>query len=130
MDYVVEQYDKEHRISFTDLKEKYLMRQWLQFQTTTQGPMIQQIFHWGGPPFASNLEAHAAYVKDVRHVFKVLNDELADKQWLVGDKCSAADLSYVSFHTRLDAIMRYVSRTHRLRSCLSCLELEKLTPKF
>jgi len=36
----------------------------------------------------------------------VLNDELAEKQWLVGGKCSAADLSYVAFHSRLDFIMR------------------------
>ena len=35
----------------------------------------------------------------------MLNDELADKQWLVGDKCSAADLSYVPFQSRIDALM-------------------------
>lgn len=35
-----------------------------------------------------------------------MNDELADKEWLVGGKCSAADLSYVPFHSKLDFIMR------------------------
>lgn len=35
----------------------------------------------------------------------MLDDELSGKQWLVGDKCSAADLSYVPFHGRIDFIM-------------------------
>ncbi len=43
MDYVGEQYDKEKRISFTTSQEQYHMKQWLQFQTTTQGPILQHI---------------------------------------------------------------------------------------
>lgn len=104
MDYILDQYDAEKRITFTTLPEQYHMKQWLQFQTTTQGPALQGVFHWAF--VESNPEAHARYVKDLRRVLQVLNDELADKEWLVGGKCSAADLSYVPFHSKLDFIMR------------------------
>lgn len=79
------------------------MKQWLEFQVTTQGPVLQQIFRWSF--LESNPTARAGYVKDFRHVLQILNDELADKEWLVGDKCSAADLSFVPFHSRIPSIM-------------------------
>ena len=80
------------------------MKQWLQFQTTTQGPLLQHIFHWSF--LDPNPAARASYVKDFRRILKLMDDELVDKTWLVGDKCSAADLSFVSFHSRIDFIMR------------------------
>lgn len=104
MDYLLDQYDTEKRLSFTDLKDQYHMKQWLQFQTTTQGPLLQHIFHWSFRE--SNPGARAGYIKDFRRILKLLNDELTEKEWLVGNKCSAADLSFVSFHSRIDFIMR------------------------
>ena len=104
MEYILDQYDTEKRITFSTLLEQYHMKQWLQFQTTTQGPALQGVFHWAF--VESDPQAHASYVKKLLHVLQVLNDELADKEWLVGGKCSAADLSYVPFHFKLDFIMR------------------------
>lgn len=103
MDYILEQYDTEKRISFSTIPERYHMKQWLEYQVTTQGPVLQRIFHWTFQK--PNPTARASYVKDFRHVLQILNDELADKEWLVGDKCSAADLSIVPFHSRLSSIM-------------------------
>ncbi len=104
MDYLLKQYDMEKRLSFTTMQEQYHMKQWLQFQTTTQGPTLQRIFHWAF--LESNPAARSSYINDFRRVLQVLNDELAERQWLVGDKCSAADLRFVPFHSRLDFIMR------------------------
>lgn len=36
----------------------------------------------------------------------VLNEELAHKEWLVGGKCSAADLNFFSFQSRIAFIMK------------------------
>lgn len=81
------------------------MKQWLQYQTTTQG---QPFFHrtfvepQTPPPGPRQLrrEIPPAYL------LRVLDDErtneLAGKEWLVGGKCSAAYLSYVPFHSKLD----------------------------
>lgn len=106
MDYLIEQYDTENRISFRTLQDRYRMKQWLQYQTTTQGPTLQHVFHWG-PAFGQpNPPARAAYVKEFRRILQVLDDELGEGEgWLVGGKCSAADLSYVPFHSRMDFIM-------------------------
>ena len=107
MEYVLEQYDAEKRISFSAIRETYLMKQWLQFQTTTQGPTLQHVLHFG-PVFKqqNNPPARAVHVKDFRHVLQVLDNELSEHGgWLVGGKCSAADLSFVPFHSRLDFIM-------------------------
>lgn len=91
-------------MSFPSLPEKYLMKQWLQFQTTTQGPVYQHIFHHSF--LEANPTARAGSVKQFRHVLQVLDGELAGKRWLVGDKCSSADLSYVPFHSRMEFIVR------------------------
>lgn len=51
------------------------MKQWLQFQTTTYGPILQHVFRW---TFTESLPAaRAGYVKNFRRVLQVLNDELA-----------------------------------------------------
>lgn len=106
MEYVLEQYDTEKRISFPALRESYLMKQWLHFQTTTQGPTLQHIFHFGPALGQNNPTARAAHVQDFRRVIKVLDDELGENGgWLVGGRCSAADLSFVPFHSRIDFIM-------------------------
>ena len=106
MDYILEQYDTDKRISFPTLQDSYLMKQWLESQTTTQGPTLQSIVH-SSPTFGeNNPTARARYLKDFLRVLKVLDDELSERGgWLVGGKCSAADLSYVPFHSRLDFIM-------------------------
>ena len=44
-------------------------------------------------------------MRDILRVLRGLDDELAGKEWLVGGRCSAADLSYVPFTVRMDAIM-------------------------
>ena len=82
------------------------MKQWLQFQTTTQGPTLQHIFHFGPAFGQENPTARAGFVKDFHRVLEVLDDELeARGGWLVGGKCSAADLSHVPFHSRMEFIM-------------------------
>jgi len=135
MDYVIEQYDKEKRISFNTIQEQYLVKQWLQFQTTAQGPTLQRVFFWTSA--SPNPDPRAKYVNDFRRVLQVLNDELADKTWLVGGKCSAADLSYVPFHGRMDFIMgkdKPDSKSIPKASSLSCRYLHfqtiTLTPSF
>ena len=106
IEYILEQYDPEKRLSFGSIQDSYLLKQWVYFQTTTQGPTLQHIFHWS-PAFGTpNPTARAGYIKDFHRVLKVLDDELGEKGgWLVGGKCSAADLCFVPFHSRMDFIM-------------------------
>jgi len=106
MDYLTSEYDGSHKISFADLRSKYLMKQWIDFQTNSQGPFLRRIFYWSIVAPTPIPEARAGYVALFRDlVLRVLNEELAGKDWLVGGKCSAADLSYVPFQAAMAPIM-------------------------
>ena len=80
------------------------MRQWMQVSNTAHGPTLRHVFHWTN--LSPNTTARTYYIEAFRHVMKVLNDELEGKEWLVGGKCSAADLSFVSFQSRIGFILR------------------------
>ena len=45
------------------------------------------------------------YSKEVKRILGVLESCLAGKQWLVGDKCTFADLSFVTWNNRMDMVL-------------------------
>ncbi|KAF2153571.1 glutathione S-transferase, partial [Myriangium duriaei CBS 260.36] len=98
--YLIDQYDKEGKISFRDTAEKYLTQQWLAFQISAgQGPYFGQAtwfarFHPEKIPSAID-----RYVNEVFRVIGVLDKGLESNAtgWLVGDKCTYADLSFVTW---------------------------------
>jgi len=109
IEYLVERYDTEYRISFAPgTTESYLAKQWLYFQTTGQGPYYGQAawfkkFHSEQLPSAIE-----RYVGEVNRVSGVLDEYLAqqkqehgsaggDGPWLVGNKFSFADLAFISW---------------------------------
>ena len=102
MDYILSQYDKDHKISFADLQDKWLVNQWREFQNTAQGPILQRIFRYTRTE--PNPTARQGAIKEFRHVLEILENELKDKEWLVGGKYSAADLSFVAFHRAIPFI--------------------------
>ncbi|KAL3484499.1 glutathione S-transferase [Aspergillus germanicus] len=99
--YLIERYDTEHTLSYNDqVPEKYLCQQWLAFQATTQGPYYGQAtwfarFHPEKLPSAIE-----RYVAEIFRVIGVLEEGLVRNDntgWLVGDKCTYADLSFVTW---------------------------------
>ncbi len=42
MKYLVDTYDKEHKLTYTSLPEKYYLEQWSFFQASGQGPYFGQ----------------------------------------------------------------------------------------
>ncbi|KAH9844885.1 glutathione S-transferase [Teratosphaeria destructans] len=96
MEYLVEQYDKKGRISYDTLIERNLTRQFLHFQMSGQGPPTGQavwfmMFHPEKLP--SVIER---FQNETKRVAEVLNGILEKNGtgWLVGDKCTYADLSF------------------------------------
>jgi glutathione S-transferase len=95
--------------------EKYLINQWLMFQASGQGAYFGQ-GRRKAPPFSKkeideesgvwfshgHLEklpsAISRYRNEVRRVLGVLNTALEGKKYLVGDKVTIADLSFVPWH--------------------------------
>ncbi|KAI0967711.1 thioredoxin-like protein [Xylaria arbuscula] len=107
IEYLVEQYDKDHKISYDSFTEKYQIKQWIGYQISGQGPYYGQgvwfaFFHHEKVPSAVE-----RYLKEVERVRSVVDLHLsrragekqgvkvADKDvWLVGDKITVADLSW------------------------------------
>ncbi|KAI1608789.1 glutathione S-transferase [Exophiala viscosa] len=108
VEYLIERYDTEHKLSFAPgTVDSYHARQWLFFQVSGQGPYFGQAswfkkFHHEKLPSAID-----RYLREVERVNGVLESWLAkqkdkdpngDGPWLVGGKMTFADLSFVPYH--------------------------------
>ena len=96
LEYLVETYDKEHKISFeAGSKDYFLAKQWLHFQMSGQGPYFGQAV-WFTRYHPEKIEsAKERYVKEIRRVSGVLDKFLTDKEYLVGAKFSYVDLAFI-----------------------------------
>ncbi|KAK9236036.1 glutathione S-transferase Ure2-like protein [Lipomyces kononenkoae] len=106
IEYIIERYDTTLKLSFPPgSAESYLTKQWLFFQVSGQGPYFGQAswfkkFHAEKVPSAIE-----RYVKEINRVTGVLEGHLAqqkvdadsDGPWLVGNKYSYADLSFITW---------------------------------
>ncbi|PYI11237.1 putative glutathione S-transferase 1 [Aspergillus sclerotiicarbonarius CBS 121057] len=108
--YLISRYDNTHKISFPEgTNENYLTAQWMFFQASGQGPYFGQAswfkkFHPERVPSAVQ-----RYVGEINRVTGVLEGVLkgsmeedtkkeeGEGPWLVGEKCSVADLMWVSW---------------------------------
>ena len=79
------------------------MRQWSIFQCTFQGPSLSNAFYFVRNP---NAEARKHFVDESIRVLSVLDGALAsNNQYLVGGKCSAADLVLVPYMWSMPLIL-------------------------
>ncbi|KAI4280289.1 MAG: hypothetical protein L6R38_004567 [Xanthoria sp. 2 TBL-2021] len=103
--YLIEQYDTQKKLTFESLREKNLLNQWLMFQMSGQGPYFGQC-GWFNVLHPEKLpSAIERYSNEVKRVLGVLDQSLHGKQWLVGDKCTYADLSFVTWNDRMDMVL-------------------------
>ena len=115
IEYLLATYDKKLRLDYGDdqFHNKWLLRSWLMFQLTGQGPMFGQktwftMFH-EERPIESVIRR---YDNETRRIFGVIETRLSKQRallhgaddadadaevWLVGDKCTYADLSFVTW---------------------------------
>lgn len=95
VEYLVEQYDPENKLHYTETAAKYQTKAWLHFQGSGQGPYYGQAgwfarFHPEHIPSAVE-----RYGSEIRRVTGVLESVLKTRDWLVGDKCTYADLCFL-----------------------------------
>ena len=133
--YLVEKYDKEHKISVTDEQEKFIILQWLFFQASGQGcvlyldlhasassllpvdtlllcsPYYGQVFWFQYSHPEKVPSAVERYQNETLRVISVLDSVLAKEPsgWLVGGKLTIADLSFVIW----DRLALTISLTER-----------------
>lgn len=95
LEYLIDQYDTNNKISHSTFTEKYHAKQYLHFQMSGQGPYFGQAVwftHFHPEKFPS---AVTRYRNEIKRVTMVLDKVLADREYLVGDKCTYADLAFI-----------------------------------
>lgn len=107
--YLIEEYDSNHRLSYAARNERHLCSQYLHFQMSGQGPYFGQcgVFqHLFPEKLPSVIKRYADEIKRVLGVLEgVLAAKPADQQWLVGDKMTFADMAFVPWNDRLDQLL-------------------------
>lgn len=104
--YLVDTYDKNHLLTY-DGPQKYEIIQWLLFQASGQGPYYGQYVWFQAEHEKVLPSAMVRYQKEIERVRAVLDGVLATKgncAWLVGDKCTIADLAWVMWESVIDQI--------------------------
>jgi len=96
--YLVSRYDREGKFSVTSPEDKPKQLQWLFFQASGQGPYFGQcawfkLFH--PEKIASAIER---YENEIKRVIGVLESVLSKQEWLVGDRYTIADMSFITWH--------------------------------
>ena len=95
--YVTRKFDTEHKLSYTDMSKSALLDQWLLFQASGQGPYFGQLTWFIFYHPEKNIDSVITRYRDeVRRVNGVLESVLRKNGgFLVGDKLTVADLSFV-----------------------------------
>ncbi|KAH9852463.1 glutathione S-transferase C-terminal-like protein [Lenzites betulinus] len=96
--YLIDQYDKDHKLSVSDPKERYSLIQWLFFQASGQGPYFGQAVWFLNYHSEKIPSAVERYQKEILRVLGVLESVLSKQEWLVGGKLTVADLSFITWN--------------------------------
>lgn len=120
--YLVENYDKEGKISYKTSPEKHYQDQWLAFQMSGQGPYFGQAAWFGNFHPEKLPSAIDRYVKEIERVVSVLDTWLQKHEYLVGDKCTFADLSFVTWAVIAPGLTGGVDVTSKYKSYTAWLE--------
>ncbi|KAJ5088237.1 glutathione transferase 1 [Penicillium angulare] len=105
--YLEEVYDTEKKLTYDNLNERHQLNQFLHFQMSGQGPYYGQAGWFTHLHHEDLPSARTRYHNEVHRFLGVLNGILEGKQWLVGDKCTFADLSFLPWNCRLDILLKY-----------------------
>ena len=97
LQYLVDEYDTEHKISYPKgSREYYETNNWLFFQNAGVGPMQGQANHFARYAPERIEYGVKRYVNETRRLYGVLEEHLkiTKSPYLVGDKCTIADITH------------------------------------
>lgn len=100
LQYLVEQYDPDHKISYPQgSREQYEVNNWVFFQIAGVGPMQGQANHFHRYAPQKIQYAIDRYLNETRRLYKVLDTHLESSKsgFLVGDHISTADVAAIGF---------------------------------
>ncbi|PYH94908.1 glutathione S-transferase [Aspergillus ellipticus CBS 707.79] len=99
--YLIDTYDIQKRLTYEDLPRKHLLNQYLHFQSSGQGPYFEQC-GWFSIHHPEHIpSAITRYKTEVHRILSVLDTVLEGREWLVGEKCTYADLAFLTWNAQL-----------------------------
>ncbi|KAI5461851.1 hypothetical protein BGZ63DRAFT_404673 [Mariannaea sp. PMI_226] len=100
--YLAEHYDKQGIFDVAGEQDQLLVKQWLGFQAASQGPFFAQAL------IAQHVLKNDGSTKHfqalVKRTITTVNRALEGKTFLVGEKVTLADLSFIPWDMKLDVI--------------------------
>ncbi|GKZ25366.1 glutathione S-transferase, nitrogen catabolite repression regulator [Aspergillus brasiliensis] len=104
--YLIDLYDPTHKLTYPPTTpEKHLLNQYLHFQMSGQGPYYGQC-GWFSVLAPEKLPtAITRYQNEIHRVLSVLNTILTGRTWLVGEKCTYADLAFLPWNCQLGMLI-------------------------
>ncbi|KAG8526317.1 uncharacterized protein KY384_000310 [Bacidia gigantensis] len=114
--YLIDHYDPERKISFDKSPGMYECFQWLMFQVSGQGPYFGQLAWFARFHKPTNPSAIERYANEMERIIGVLDKSLDKKEWLVGGKCTYADLSFVTWAHVAKGLLKEIGRSNVMTS--------------
>jgi glutathione S-transferase len=100
LQYLAEQYDRDHRISYPPgSREQYEVNNWVFFQNAGLGPMQGQANHFNRYAPEKIQYGIDRYLNETRRLYQVLDKHLESSKsgFLVGDHVSTADITTIGW---------------------------------
>jgi GST-like protein len=72
---------------------RYAVMQWLMVQMASVGPMFGQLNHFQLLPAGTEPYALGRYAAAAERLYRLLDERLAQREWIAGDACSIADVA-------------------------------------
>lgn len=108
--------------------EQHQCLQWLFFQAAGMGPMMGQVgffYKYAGSQYEDKRPLER-YLKETTRLFKVLNQHLEGKQWMMGDEYTIADIAIFPWIRSFNV---YYEAGH-LVDYDSCTNIHRVLEKF
>ena len=94
--------EKTGKFMPTEGKARWATIEWLMFQMGGVGPMMGQAHHFVKYNPDKSEYASARYLLETKRLYKVVDERLADNEWLNGDSYSIADMAVWPWAARHD----------------------------
>lgn len=133
VEYLIEQYDKDNKLGYTDTASKFHCKQWVHFQVSGQGPYYGQAFWFMNYAPEKIPLAIERYQNEIRRVCGVLERALDGRDWLVGDKCTYADLSFIAWQGTIPMIFAgedFYSKYPKVKAWMDRMEARPAVQKI
>ncbi|KAJ5111477.1 glutathione S-transferase [Penicillium argentinense] len=105
IEYLVETYDTNHKISFERGSEAYFhVKQFLHFQVSGQGPYFGQALWFLYQHPEKVVSAQERYINQVKRVTEVLDSVLEGKEYLVSERFSYVDAAFVPWYEPVPSV--------------------------